>query len=69
MGGDAGTDTLFGNYGSDSISGGSGADFIDGDNPSPPPPGPLPFPEGGNDDTCEGNGGGDTILNCEHATE
>ena len=68
MGGDEGADTLFGNFGSDSISGGSGADFIDGDNPFPPPP-DLPFPPGGNDDVCEGNGGADTILNCEVATQ
>ena len=68
VGGDAGADTIYGNYGPDSISGGSGADYLDGDNPFPPP-GPLPFPEGLNDDVCEGEGGTDTIVNCEHVTE
>jgi Ca2+-binding RTX toxin-like protein len=65
MSGGPGDDALFGNFGSDVISGGPGNDFIDGDNPSPPPPGGLPFPEGGNNDTCTGGPGENQIVNCE----
>ena len=63
--GDRGADTLWGNYGSDLIRGGAGNDTIDGDNPFPPPPDPLPFPPGGNTDTCFGGDGDDAVTNCE----
>jgi Ca2+-binding RTX toxin-like protein len=59
-------DTLYGNFGSDVISGDPGDDFIDGDNPFPPPP-DLPFPPGGNNDTCSGGPGTNTVQNCEAA--
>ena len=63
--GGPGNDELYGNFGSDMITGGPGDDIIDGDNPNPIPPEGPPFPPGGNNDTCSGGPGTNTVQNCE----